>query len=87
MKIIKVGALWCPACLKMNKFWKDIKSKYSSIEFIDLDIDMDEVEVKQLNIGDILPEIIVYNENQEVKRIIGEKTQVELEEKLNEIIK
>ena len=87
MKIIKVGALWCPACIKMNKFWKDIKNKYSSIEFIDLDIDMDEDEVKQLNIGDILPEIIVYNENQEVKRIIGEKTQVELDEKLNEIIK
>ena len=79
MRIIKVGAMWCPACIKMSKFWNKIKLDYSNIEFIDLDIDMDEEEVKELNIGNILPEIIVYDNDKEVKRIIGEKKQEEIE--------
>ncbi|MBR3720130.1 MAG: thioredoxin family protein [Bacilli bacterium] len=86
MKIIKVGAMWCPACIKMNKFWKSIKESYSNIEFTELDLDMDEDEVKKLNIGSILPEIIVYNNDQEISRIIGEKTQEQLEKELGELI-
>ena len=86
MKIIKVGAMWCPACIVTNKFWKEIKQKYTNIEFIDLDIDMDEDEVKKLNIGNTLPEIIIYNDKGEViKRIIGEKSKEELEKEIGEV--
>ena len=45
MKIIKIGAMWCPACIVTNKYWKQIIEKYNEIEFIDYDIDMDE-EIK-----------------------------------------
>lgn len=86
MKIIKVGAMWCPACIKMSKFWNKIKLDYSNIEFIDLDIDMDEEEVKELNIGNILPEIIVYDNDKEVKRIIGEKKEQEIKEELGGLL-
>ena len=79
MKIIKVGAMWCPACIVTNKYWKKIKEKYKEIEFIDYDLDMDEEEVKELNIGNKLPEIIIYNNNNEIDRIIGEKKQEEIE--------
>ncbi len=87
MKIIKVGAMWCPACIITNKFWKEIKSKYSNIEFVDLDLDMDEDEVKKFNIGKILPEIIIFdNNNNEVKRIIGEKKQIEIEKEIGDLL-
>jgi thiol-disulfide isomerase/thioredoxin len=83
MKIVKVGAMWCPACIITNKYWKDLKNKYSSIEFLDYDLDMDEEEVKPLKIGNKLPEIIIYDDNNvEIKRIIGEKTQEEMEKEL-----
>lgn len=87
MKIIKVGAMWCPACIITNKFWKEIKNKYSNIEFVDLDLDMDEDEVKKFNIGKILPEIIIFdNNNNEVKRIIGEKKQIEIEKEIGDLL-
>ncbi len=87
MKIIKVGAMWCPACIITNKFWKEIKNKYSNIEFVDLDLDMDEDEVKKFNIGKILPEIIVFdNNNNEIKRIIGEKKQIEIEKEIGDLL-
>ena len=87
MKIIKVGAMWCPACIVTNKYWKDLKNKYNSFEFIDLDLDMDEEEVKKLNIGSILPEIIVYDDNdKELKRIIGEKNKDEMEKAIGDVL-
>ena len=82
MKVIKVGAMWCPACIKMNKFWNSFKANYSNVQFVDLDSDMDEDEVKKLDIGNILPEIIVYEDEKEIKRIIGEKKEQEIIEEL-----
>jgi thiol-disulfide isomerase/thioredoxin len=79
MKIIKVGAMWCPACIVTNKYWKKIKEKYKDIDFIEYDLDMDEEDVKELKIGNKLPEIIIYKDTKEVERIIGEKKQEEIE--------
>lgn len=72
MKIIKIGAMWCPACIIMNKFWNRVKESFSDIEFIDYDLDMDEEEVNNYNPGNVLPVIIFQKDNLEVKRIVGE---------------
>lgn len=86
MKVIKVGAMWCPACIVTNKYWKELKQKYSNIEFNDLDIDMDEDEVKPLNIGNTLPVIIIFDDNsKEIKRIIGEKNKDEMDLEIGEV--
>ena len=78
--------MWCPACIVMNKYWKNIKKKFSDIEFIEYDLDMDEDEVKSLNIGNKLPEIIIYNnDSKEVKRIIGERKEEELDREIGEL--
>ena len=88
MVVIKIGAMWCPACIITNKYWKNIKGLYHDIEFIDYDIDMDEEKVKQYNIGKNLPEIIIFDDNgKEIKRIIGEKKQEEIEKEIEEIIR
>ena len=49
MKIIKIGAVWCPGCLVMNKIWNNIKTNYPEVEIEELDYDMDSLEVLKYN--------------------------------------
>ncbi|MBQ8872237.1 MAG: thioredoxin family protein [Bacilli bacterium] len=73
MKVIKIGAMWCPGCIVMHKVWDKINKEYPNIEVKSLDLDMDEEEVKKYNIGDILPVTIFYKDDTELERLIGEK--------------
>ena len=85
MKIIKIGAVWCPGCLVMNKIWKNITKKYE-IETLNLDYDMDEDEVSKYNVGDILPVFIFYDDKDiELDRVIGEVSEKEMLNKLREV--
>ena len=80
MKIIKIGAMWCPACIITNKFWNSIKTSFKDIEFVEYDIDMDEDVVEKYGNLDILPVVIIEKNDKEVKRIIGEHKKEEFEE-------
>ncbi len=82
MQIIKFSSLWCPACLIMNSRYNKIANTYH-IPITDYDYDMDTDKVEEYHIGNILPEIILLDENnQEIERIIGELS----EKKLNALI-
>jgi len=82
MKIIKIGAIWCPGCLVMKKVLKNIK-KENELNIKELDYDIDKEEVEKYNIGNLLPVTIFFNDNeQELERLIGEQK----EEKILEII-
>lgn len=83
MKIVKISAIWCGACLIMNKVWNKLKDK--DIELIELDYDMDEEEVKEYNPGDILPVFIVFAGEKEVLRLTGEFSYDEFINKLKEV--
>ncbi len=83
MKIVKISAIWCGACLIMNKVWNKLKDK--DIELIELDYDMDEEEVKKYNPGDILPVFIVFDGEKEVLRLTGEFSYDEFINKLKEV--
>ena len=83
MKIVKISAIWCGACLIMNKVWSKLKDK--DIELIELDYDMDEEEVKKYNPGDILPVFIVFDGEKEVLRLTGEFSYDEFINKLKEV--
>lgn len=83
MKIVKISAIWCGACLIMNKVWNKLKNK--DIELIELDYDMDEDEVKKYSPGDILPVFIVFDEDKELLRLTGEFSYDEFVSKLKEV--
>ena len=83
MKIVKISAIWCGACLIMNKVWNKLKDK--NIELIELDYDMDEEEVKKYNPGDILPIFIIFDGENEVLRLTGEFSYDEFISKLKEV--
>ena len=67
-ELIIVSAVWCPSCLILKKHLKKINEEYD-LEYKILDYDLDEDEVKDLDVGDKLP-VIIYND----KRLIGEKS-------------
>ncbi|MBR5370226.1 MAG: thioredoxin family protein [Bacilli bacterium] len=83
MKIVKISAIWCGACLIMNKVWNKLKDR--DIELIELDYDMDEEEVMKYNPGDILPVFIVFDGEKEVLRLTGEFSYDEFTSKLKEV--
>lgn len=83
MRIVKIGAIWCPGCLVMKKIWRKIEQEYSDLEILELDYDVDNEKVNRYNIGKILPVVIFFDdEGNELERLIGEQK----EEMLREMI-
>ncbi|MDY0023953.1 MAG: thioredoxin domain-containing protein [Candidatus Izemoplasmatales bacterium] len=85
MKIIKVSALWCTSCLIMNSIYKKAFQDITDLNLIEYDYDENYEEVKNLNIGKIIPVIIIYKDDVEVRRVIGEVSYKELKKILTEI--
>ena len=83
MKIIKIGAIWCPGCLVMKKVWNNITSDIE-LDIQELDYDMDNDEVSKYNVGNVLPVLIfIDNAGNELERVVGEKTENELRGLIN----
>lgn len=73
MKIVRIGAIWCPGCLVMKKVWNNINKSYN-LDILDLDYDMDSENVKKYNVGNVLPVVIFLNSNnEELDRLVGEQ--------------
>ncbi len=84
MKIVKISAIWCGACLIINKDWKRFKEKYQ-FEAVELDYDIDEDEVQKYFPGDVLPVFIFFSSSKEVARLVGEVSFEDLEGKYLEV--
>ncbi len=84
MKIVKIGAVWCPGCIVMNKALDQIKENYD-IEITSYDLDFDSEEVEKYNVGSVLPVLIFYKNDNEYKRLIGEKKYTDIEEVILEM--
>jgi thiol-disulfide isomerase/thioredoxin len=84
MKIIKISAVWCGACILNNKIWNNVKKDYPDLDIEELDLDFDSDEVKQYNVGDTLPVVIFMDDEKEVFRLIGEKSKEEIYQKVEE---
>ena len=83
MKIIKIGAIWCPGCLVMKKVWKSILNDYSNLDITELDYDMDSEEVSKYNPGKVLPVVIFLDDDRELERLIGEQSEDTLRDRIN----
>ena len=76
MRIIKIGALWCPGCLVMKKVWNKITNDYPNLDIVNLDYDMNSNEVQKYEAGKVLPIVIFVDEdNHELERLIGEQSE------------
>lgn len=77
MKIIKITAIWCTSCIIVNNHLDELKKEFD-FQTINYDYDYSP-EVENYNVGKILPVLIFIDENNnEIKRFIGEKNKKEL---------
>lgn len=74
MRIIKIGALWCSACLVTNNALDKYIKENENVILETLDYDFDEEEVKKYEPGEVLPVLIFEKDGKEVLRLKGEKT-------------
>lgn len=87
MKLVRISSSWCSSCIITHKMWKELMNTYKDFKFEEYDFDEDEEKVKKYNVGNILPVIIVFDEEKEIKRIIGEKSKKELFDSIEELVK
>ena len=75
MRLVKITAMWCGACVIMNNIFDKIKENIN-IDVEELDYDLD--DVASYNPGNVLPVFILMDGKEEIKRLIGEHTKDEL---------
>lgn len=80
MKVLKIGAVWCPNCIVMRPRWEKIEKDFPNIETEYLDYDEHEDMLKEkYQIGDSLPVFIYLDKNGlELERQIGAVTSKEI---------
>lgn len=83
MKLIRISAIWCTSCIITYNDWLELKDIYSNYEFIEYDYDTD--DVSGYNVGNILPVIIVINDEKEITRVVGEKSKEEIKKIIDKI--
>ena len=83
MKLVRISAIWCTSCILTYNDFNEIKEEYKEFEYEELDYDTDQIE--EYNVGNILPVIIVYKDNKEITRIIGEKRKKEIKKVLEKL--
>ena len=86
MKVLKFNAIWCSACLVMKKVFKHVENMHPELKFINYDYDIDEDLVEKYNIGTTIPVLIFLDNNDnEITRIVGEKSYEDIEKIISEI--
>lgn len=85
MKVVKISAIWCPACLIMNNRINKIKDKYN-LDIIEYDYDIDEEEIEKYNVGKTLPVMIFIKDDVEIKRLVGEISDKKLEQEISDLL-
>jgi thiol-disulfide isomerase/thioredoxin len=76
MKAVRITALWCMSCLVMRSRYDKIFKDYGIDQVTDLDFDED--DISPYDVGKVLPEVIIYKDDQEILRLTGEKSKKEL---------
>lgn len=83
-KIILFTAIWCPSCLIMRPRYQALVTAFD-YRLEEVDFDDNSHLVKAYNIGKTLPvAIIIDDQLQEIKRIIGEVSPKKLQELLKQ---
>ena len=74
MKVIKIGAKWCPGCLVMKPRWKKIENELDWLETEYYDYDEDQEKVDEIGIKSSRLPVFVFvdSHGEEILRLHGE---------------
>jgi thiol-disulfide isomerase/thioredoxin len=84
MKVLKIGAEWCPGCIIMRPRWKKIENENHWLETEYFDFDKSKEIVEKYNIDDVLPAFIFLDNNGvEIDRVTGEISEKDILDLIN----
>jgi thiol-disulfide isomerase/thioredoxin len=74
MKVIKIGAVWCPGCLVMRPIWKRIEAEnlWLVTEYYDFDERKDIADKYSVKSGVLPVFVFLDKDDNEVLRLTGE---------------
>ena len=74
MKVIKIGAIWCPSCLVMRPVWKRIEAEnlWLTTEYYEYDERKDIAAEYKVESGVLPVFIFLDRDGNEITRLIGE---------------
>jgi len=79
MKVLKIGAVWCPGCIIMKPRWQKIEQELPWLETEYFDYDKDKDVVEKYQVGKKIPVFIFLDkDSQEFDRKTGEIDRKEL---------
>ncbi|MDD3187256.1 MAG: thioredoxin family protein [Bacilli bacterium] len=78
MKLIKIGASWCSACLITNSRFYEVIKNFPDIEVIEYDYDFDNFEIEKYNVGKVIPVFILEKDGEVISRLVGERSKKEM---------
>ena len=86
MKVIKVGAVWCPGCLVMRPIWKriEVENLWLQTEYHDFDESKDIVDRYRINSGVLPVFIFLDKDGNEFLRLTGEVSRERILQVINE---
>ena len=86
MKVIKIGAVWCPGCLVMGPRWQEIEAELPWLQTEYYDFDQNKEQMGRFNaVSDRLPVFIfIDKEDREIFRMTGEVSKEELIQAIND---
>lgn len=85
MKVLKIGAVWCPGCIIMKPRWEKIEKENPWIKTEYYDYDENKEIMDKYNVDDVLPVFIFLDKKEEeFLRLKGEISEKELLKILNE---
>lgn len=70
ISLVKFSATWCAPCKKVSSTIERIEPEFSKIKFLEVDVDDNPDLAKDYKIRS-LPTVIVFNNGDELTRIIG----------------
>lgn len=86
MKVIKVGAIWCPGCLVMRPVWKqiEVENLWLTTEYYDFDERKDIVGIYHIDSGVLPVFIFLDKDGNELLRLTGEVSRERLLQAIHE---
>jgi thiol-disulfide isomerase/thioredoxin len=74
MKVLKIGAVWCPGCLVMRSRWEKIEKEFPWLQTEYFEFDDRQDIMQKYNVAqDVIPVFIFLDKNgNEFKRVVGE---------------
>ncbi len=85
MKVLKIGAVWCPGCIIMKPRWEKIEKENPWVKTEYYDFDENKEIMEKYNVDDVLPVFIFLDKNNdEFLRLKGEISEKKLLEILEE---